>query len=50
MEYRKTIIFLIFAIFIFSFTAISASDMNDTVINSDDTSQIGLSAINDGCG
>ncbi len=44
MKYRKTIIFLIFAIFIFSFTAVSASDMNDTAIDSDDISQTELSA------
>ena len=46
MKYRKTIIFLIVAIFIFSITAVSASDMNDTAINSDDTSQMGLTASN----
>lgn len=47
MECRKTIIFLMFAIFIFSFTTVSASDMNDTAIDSDDTSQMGLSASNE---
>ncbi len=35
------------AIFIFSITAVSASDMNDTAINSDDTSQMELSTINE---
>ena len=36
-----------FAIFIFSFTTVSASDMNDTAIDSDDTSQMELSASNE---
>ena len=44
MGYKKTIIFLMFTIFIFSITVVSASDMNDTAINSDDTSQMELSA------
>ena len=47
MKYKKTIIFLIVAIFIFSITAVSASDMNDTAIDSDDTSQMELSTINE---
>ena len=47
MEYKKTIIFLIVAIFIFSITAVSASDINDTAINSDDTSQIELTTSNE---
>ncbi len=47
MKYKKTIIFLMVAIFIFSITAVSASDMNDTAIYSEDTSQIGLSTSNE---
>lgn len=43
MEYRKTIIILMVAIFIFSITAVSASDMNDTAIDNDNTNQIELS-------
>ena len=47
MEYKKTIIFLMVAIFIFSITAVSANGMNDTAINSDDTSQIELTTSNE---
>jgi len=47
MECRKTIIFLMIAIFIFSIASVSASDVNDTVIAFEDTSQNELSDCNE---
>ena len=46
MEYRKTIIILMVAIFIFSITAVSASDTNETLMTSIDDSQVVLSQNN----
>ena len=45
MEFRKTIILLILAIFLFSITSVCASEI-DTPITSEDTNQMGLS-VND---
>ena len=47
MECRKTIIFLMIAIFLFSIASVSASDVNDTVIAFEDTSQNELSDCNE---
>ena len=44
MKYKKSIIVIMLAIFIFSIAAVSASDVNDTVIASEDTGQMELSA------
>ena len=43
MKYKKTIILLVLTIFIFGVASVCASDVNDTVIASEDTSQMGLS-------
>ena len=47
MEWRKTIIFLMIAIFLFSIAAVSASDVDDMEIASEDANQIELSANNE---
>ena len=47
MEYKKTKIFLMIAIFLFSIATVSAGDVNDTVIAIEDTSQNDLSAGNE---
>lgn len=47
MECRKTIIFLMITIFLFSIASVSASDVNDTVIAFEDTSQNELSDCNE---
>jgi len=47
MEWRKTIIFLMIAIFLFSIAAVSASDVDDMEIASEDANQIELSASNE---
>jgi predicted outer membrane repeat protein len=40
MKYKKTIIILLFAIFLFNITSVCASDVNDTVIVSENNMQI----------
>ena len=47
MDYKKSIIILILAIFLFSITSVCASDVNDTVMAGEDTSQMILSAGNE---
>ena len=47
MKWRKTIIFLMIAIFLFSIAAVSASDVDDMEIASEDANQIELSASNE---
>ena len=47
MKWRKTIIFLMIAIFLFSIAAVSASDADDMEITSEDANQIELSASNE---
>ena len=47
MKYKKSIIVIMLAIFIFSIAAVSASDVNDTVIASEDIGQMELSAGNE---
>ena len=47
MEWRKTIILLMIAIFLFSIAAVSASDADDMEITSEDANQIELSASNE---
>ena len=47
MDYKKSIIILIMAIFLFSITSVCASDVNDTVMAGEDTSQMILSAGNE---
>ena len=47
MEWRKTIILLMIAIFLFSIAAVSASDVDDMEIASEDANQIELSASNE---
>ena len=44
MKYKKIMIILVIAIFIFGAASVSASDMDDTAISSEDTGQMGLSA------
>ena len=44
MKYKKIMFMLVLAIFIFGAASVCASDVNDTVIASEDTSQLELSA------
>ena len=44
MRYRKLMFMLVLTILIFGATSVCASDLNDTVITSEDTNQMGLSA------
>ena len=46
MNYKKSIIIIILAIFLISIAAVSASDVNDTAIASEDTGEIDLSTNN----
>ena len=47
MKYKKSIIILAMAIFLFAIATASASDVNDTIVAGEDTGQIELSASND---
>ena len=47
MKYRKIMFMLVLAIFIFGAASVCASDVNDTVIASEDTIQTELSAGNE---
>ena len=47
MKYRKIMFMLVLAIFIFGAASVCASDVNDTVIASEDTGQMELSAGNE---
>ena len=44
MKYKKSIIVIMLAIFLISIAAVSASDVDDTPIASDDADEIDLSA------
>ena len=44
MKYKKSIIIIVFVIFLFAIAAVSASDVDDTVIASGDESQMEISA------
>ena len=47
MKYKKSIIILAMAIFLFAIATASASDVNDTIVAGEDTGQIELSASNE---
>ena len=47
MEYKKSMIIIILAIFLFGIASVCASDANDTIVASGDADQIGLSSNNE---
>jgi hypothetical protein len=47
MEYKKSILILILIIFSVSIAGVSASDVNDTIVGSEDTVQMELSSNNE---
>ena len=47
MKFKKSIILLVLAIFIFGMASVCASDVNDTIVASEDTGQMILSAGNE---
>ena len=47
MKYKKSIIILAMAVFLFAIATASASDVNDTIVADEDTGQIELSASNE---
>ena len=47
MKYRKSMIILVLAVFIFGAASVSASDVNDTIMAGEDTGQMALSVVDE---